>query len=155
MGDGEKLKKLLTEKGMTVVELSKRSKIAKTTLYSIISHNSNIRYDFALRIANALNIDVSEICNTDNLYITADTLPQPPETKTEKGEMKLKKHWAKYRTGDIIALFKQKELPVIDKLLSDYYVLNDKGRKELLKYLDYQLTTNKDKDREQKRKEII
>ena len=63
MGDGKNLKKYLDEKGTNVRKIAKATGISATTLYSIIQKDSNIRFDFALRLANELQIDVNEICS--------------------------------------------------------------------------------------------
>ena len=52
MGDGKNLKKYLDEKGTNVRKIAKEAGISATTLYSIIQKDSNIRFDFALRITN-------------------------------------------------------------------------------------------------------
>ena len=54
MGDGKNLKKYLDEKGTNVRKIAKATGISATTLYSIIQKDSNIRFDFALRLANEL-----------------------------------------------------------------------------------------------------
>ena len=59
MGDGKNLKKYLDEKGTNVRKIAKATGISATTLYSIIQKDSNIRFDFALRLANELQIDVN------------------------------------------------------------------------------------------------
>ena len=66
MGDGKNLKKYLDEKGTNVRKIAKATGISATTLYSIIQKDSNIRFDFALRLANELQIDVNEICLISN-----------------------------------------------------------------------------------------
>ena len=63
MGDGKKLKELLDSKGTNVRQIAKATGISATTLYSIIQKDSNIRFDFALRLANELEIDVNDICS--------------------------------------------------------------------------------------------
>ena len=63
MGDGKKLKEILDIKGTNVRQIAKATGISATTLYSIIQKDSNIRFDFALRLANELEIDVNEICS--------------------------------------------------------------------------------------------
>ena len=60
MGDGKKLKEILDSKGTNVRQIAKATGISATTLYSIIQKNSNIRFDFALRLANELEIDVEK-----------------------------------------------------------------------------------------------
>ena len=65
MGDGLKLKKFLDEKGTNVRQIAKQTGISPTTLYSIIQKDSNLRFDWALRIANILEIEVDEICEAN------------------------------------------------------------------------------------------
>jgi transcriptional regulator with XRE-family HTH domain len=59
--------------------VAKASGISASTLYSIIQKETNIRFDYALRIANELEIDVNEICSAipfsgelkeDEIYMT-------------------------------------------------------------------------------------
>ncbi len=68
MGDGKKLKEILDSKGTNVRQIAKATGISATTLYSIIQKDSNIRFDFALRLANELEIDVNEICSAQSLF---------------------------------------------------------------------------------------
>ena len=63
MGDGKKLKEHIDNKGINVRKIAKETGISATTLYTIIQKDTNIRFDFALRLANALEIDVNEICS--------------------------------------------------------------------------------------------
>ncbi len=64
MGYGKNLKNLLDEKGMTVMELARRTGIAPTTFYSITQHNAAIRFDTALRISNVLDIPINPSART-------------------------------------------------------------------------------------------
>ncbi len=50
--------------------------IAPTTLYSIIQRDTSVRFDHALRIANILGIDITQICK-ENPYDEGEVLPQP------------------------------------------------------------------------------
>ena len=68
MGDGKKLKEILDSKGTNVRQIAKTTGISATTLYSIIQKDSNIRFDFALRLANELEIDVNEICSASPFF---------------------------------------------------------------------------------------
>ncbi len=63
MGDGVKLKEILEAQGKSVRSVATETSISPTTLYSIIQKDTSIRFDFALRIANVLGIEVSEICS--------------------------------------------------------------------------------------------
>ena len=67
MGDGKNLKKILDEQEKSVRWLAKETTISPTTLYSIIQKDTAIRFDFALRIANVLNVEVSDICSDSAL----------------------------------------------------------------------------------------
>ena len=63
MADGQNLKKILDEKNISVHQLARKTGINRTTLYYIVKNDTQIRYDFALRIANELKIEVDEICS--------------------------------------------------------------------------------------------
>lgn len=68
MGDGKKLKEILDSKNTNVRQIAKATGISATTLYSIIQKDSDIRLDFALRLANELEIDANEICSKRYLF---------------------------------------------------------------------------------------
>lgn len=58
MGIGNKLNDLLTERHMTVTELSRRINVAPTTIYSIIQRNNKkVDIDVLLDIADTLGVD--------------------------------------------------------------------------------------------------
>ena len=63
MGDGKRLKEIIDAKGTNVRKVAKASGISGSTLYSIIQKDTNIRFDYALRLANEFDIDVNEICS--------------------------------------------------------------------------------------------
>ena len=63
MGDGLKLKEIIDKKGTNVRKVAMATGISASTLYTIIQKDSNIRFDFALRLADELDIDVNEICS--------------------------------------------------------------------------------------------
>ena len=67
MGDGKRLREILDEQGKSVRWLAKETNINSSTLFSIIRKDTSIRYDFALRIANTLNIEISDICSDKNM----------------------------------------------------------------------------------------
>ena len=67
MGDGKRLKEILDNKGKSVRWLARETTISPTTLYSIIQKDTGIRYDFALRIANVLDIEVSDVCSDSGM----------------------------------------------------------------------------------------
>ena len=78
MGYGKNLKHALDDKGMTVRDLWRQTDISPTTIYSIIQRDSSVRYDFALRIANVLDIDIKLICK-DNPFEQGEELPAFPD----------------------------------------------------------------------------
>ncbi len=58
MGIGNKLNDLLTDRDMTVTELSRRINVAPTTIYSIIQRNNKkVDIDVLLDIADVLGVD--------------------------------------------------------------------------------------------------
>ena len=67
MGYGANLKKILDEKGITIKDLSRKTGIAATTLYSIVQRDASVRYDSAIKIAGILDIPINAICK-DNPY---------------------------------------------------------------------------------------
>ena len=69
MGFGKKLKQLLDEKSVSVADLSRKTGIPRTTLYSIISRDSTPKPGDVLAISNALNIDISEFEMNETVYI--------------------------------------------------------------------------------------
>ena len=73
MGYGKELKKCLDERGICVMELSRRTSISQTTLYSAIKRDSSVRYDYALKIADEIDIDPHRICaNVPDTYVYMD-----------------------------------------------------------------------------------
>ena len=104
MGDGKKLKAVLDRKGKNVRWIAKKTAISPTTLYSIIQRDTDIRLDFALRIARVLEIDVSEICS--DKYLSEKTF-----------------------INDEIAV--KADTEKIIEHLSNYYQLTDDGRRDV------------------------
>ncbi len=156
MGDGKRLKEIINEKGTNVRKLSIITGISASTLYTCIDHDSNIRFDNALRIANALDIDVKEICSAlpfsgdleeDEIYPTIhDTYGILDENRI--------KTYLKGSLLPLMRLYGKNELPEIDKLLTYFYMLDDDARKEVANFIDFKLKTNKDKEREEEVKNI-
>ena len=48
MGDGQRLKEILEQKGKSVRWVARETTISPTTIYSIIQKDTSIRFDFAL-----------------------------------------------------------------------------------------------------------
>lgn len=104
MGDGKKLKAVLDRKGKNVRWIAKETAISPTTLYSIIQRDTDVRLDFALRIARVLEIDVSEICS--DKYLSEKTF-----------------------INDEVAV--KADTEKIIEHLSNYYQLTDDGRRDV------------------------
>lgn len=135
MGYGKNLKKMLDEKGMTVKELAKKAGIAPTTLYSIIQRDTAIRFDTALKISHILNIPINSICK-DNPYDTGETLPTLPSDNERLMINLQKKAYFSDRTLKLVEIFDYTELPHVDQLIADFFVLDDDTRSELFEYLN-------------------
>lgn len=80
VGDGKKLKEILDSKCTNVRQIAKATRISATTLYSIIQKNSNIRFDFALRLANKLEINMNDPWYETNAYSSSATLQSKMNT---------------------------------------------------------------------------
>lgn len=80
VGDGKKLKEILDSKCTNVRQIAKATRISATTLYSIIQKNSNIRFDFALRLANELEINMNDPWYETNAYSSSATLQSKMNT---------------------------------------------------------------------------
>jgi len=150
MGYGIKLKNILDEKKMSVRQLANACGIAPTTLYSIIQRDTDIRYDFALRIANVLDIPVASLCS-DMPYDPETTLPGIPEMF---GKEYGKKMYFANRTLEIAKLFNLEEFPMLDRLIAEFYVLDDESRKEIFKIIEMKHESHDDAERVEKLKGI-
>lgn len=80
IGDGKKLKEILDSKGTNIRQIAKATRISATTLYSIIQKNSNIRFNFALRLANELEINMNDPWYETNAYSSSATLQSKMNT---------------------------------------------------------------------------
>lgn len=150
MGYGQKLKGILDERNMSVRQLAKECNIAPTTLYSIVQRDADIRYDFALRIANTLDIPVASLCD-DLPYSSETTLPGLP---TMFGDDFNKKSYFSNRTLEIAKLFNYEEFPLLDKLIAEFYVLDDESRKEIFKIIEMKHESHDDPERVSNLKKI-
>ncbi len=115
---------------MTVKELARKAGIAPTTLYSIIQRDAAIRFGTALRISNILNIPINLICK-DNPYDDMETLPKLPSDKDCLMVSMEKKAYFSDRTLKIVKNFDYTELPMVDQLIADFYVLDDATRRDM------------------------
>lgn len=134
MGYGKRLKEVLEERGMSVMEFSRRTEVSSQTIYSIIKRDSSIRFDFALRFANVLNVDISEFCK-ENPYEEGEVLPNIPsglDSWLDDGRVA---RYIKYRMTPLMQMIGKEDVDKIDQLLTGYYKLNEEGRKQLFTQL--------------------
>lgn len=61
MGAGKKLQALLKQRGMSIANLSRDTKISVNTLYALIKRDSNINATTLEKIAFALNLTIDEL----------------------------------------------------------------------------------------------
>ncbi len=133
MGEGKKLKEILDSKNTNVRQIAKATGISATTLYSIIQKDSNIRFDFALRLANELEIDVNEICAASPFSgtITEEeiypTLPDGLNGALDGNRVKV---YLKNSLYPLMYLFGKNSMPDVDNLLTSFYQLEEEARKE-------------------------
>jgi lambda repressor-like predicted transcriptional regulator len=153
MGYGKNLEKALKDRGWSVAELSRQTKINDNTLRSIIRRDSAVRYDYALRISNVLGIDINLICK-ENPYQDGPT--EPGMLKEFGGLMTNinKSSYLKYRLGNVLNLYEYSEFPIIDQLLTEFYRADDEGRKKILDYIRFVLISNTCSERDQDIKNI-
>jgi len=146
MGYGQNLKNILDEKGMTVKELAKKVGIAPTTLYSIIQRDTAVRFDTALRISHILNIPINSICK-NNPYDSVETLPKLPSDKEMLMAKLQKKAYFSDRTLKLVEMFDYTELPKVDQLIADFFVLDDVARSDLFEYIKIMKKNHSDSNR--------
>ena len=149
MGYGQNLKEILDSKDMTVKQLALKTKIAPTTLYSIIQRDAAIRFDTALKIANVLDVPVNSLCK-DNPYDDMETLPELPKIKKNSAN----DAYMSDRTKYVLRLFDYEDLPKVDELIVDLYILDDNARKDLFDYIKMMKKNHTSPEREAKVKKI-
>ena len=155
MGYGTSLKNIHDEKKITARKLALQVGISPQTLYGAIKRDNALRYDHALRIANALDIDVNLICK-DNPFKDTGTQVEP-EMLSEMGGLMTdvnKKSYIKNRTQDLLMLFDYNELPQVDQLVSLYYQMDDATRSELFDMANFLMKKGADKERVKKLKSL-
>ena len=138
MGYGQTLKKILDEKKISVRRIAMEVGINPQTLYAAIKRDNALRYDHALRIANALDIDVNLICK-DNPFKEPDVETQPQMLSEMNGLMTdiNKDSYFKHRTKPLLRLFDYRELPQVDQIISLYLRLDDAHRSQFMDMGNY------------------
>ena len=157
MGDGKNLKKYLDEKGTNVRKIAKATGISATTLYSIIQKDSNIRFDFALRLANELQIDVNEICSASPFSDTIkeeEIYPTLPDGLNVALDASRVKTYLKNSMYPLMYLFGKNSMPDVDNLLTSFYQLDDESRQEVVETIRLKLQYHRDPERAEQIKQI-
>ena len=149
MGDGRRLKEILDERNMSVRSVAKQAGISPTTLYTIVQNDTAIRFDFALRIANVLDIETSEICSKMPYEQNSgeEVLPKLPSGLDDMMDGNRIKRYLNNSLYPLMNYFGKDNLPMVDQHLTNYYMLNDEGRKEVDQFIDSLLKIKKDHER--------
>ena len=129
MAVGKNLKKILSDKNMTVKELAAKSGISVNTLYAIIQRdNLTIKPDIAHEICNVLEIDESALIN-------------PQKAQSTKGVI-VQHQWNDNSKFSILELLNAASLTHayddnLNKLIHCYTdKLNDLGKQEAVKRIE-------------------
>ncbi len=156
MGDGKRLKEIVDEKNTNIRKLAKASGINASTLYAIVQKDSNIRFDYALRLANELDIDVNEICSASPFSgaITEDEIY--PTFKDTKGLLDTSRvrTYLKGSLFPLMELYGKNAMPDVDNLLTSFYQLDDEARQEVIETIKLKLQYHKDPKRAKEVKDI-
>ena len=149
MGDGRRLKEILDERNMSVSSVAKQAGISPTTLYTIVQNDTAIRFDFALRIANVLDIETSEICSKMPYEQNSgeEVLPKLPSGLDDMMDGNRIKRYLNNSLYPLMNYFGKDNLPMVDQHLTNYYMLNDEGRKDVDQFIESLLKIKKDPER--------
>jgi transcriptional regulator with XRE-family HTH domain len=149
MGDGRRLKEILDEKGINVRQMAKRAGLTPSTLYAIVQKDSNIRFDWALRIANELDIDVNEICSASPFSGELKEDEVYPTIKDTKGLLDATrvKGYLKQSLYPLMMLYGKVAMPDVDHMLTTFYELDDEARQEVREIMDIKRKTHADPER--------
>lgn len=157
MGDGLHLKQLLKDKGTNVRRIAKETGISPTTLYSIIQNDSNIRFEYAVQLANVLDVDVNEICLSSplsNQMLPIDTILDTSSSINDTLNDNRLKMYIKESLYPLISLLGTDHMADFDRLIRTFYQLDDETRKEIVETVQFKLNYHKDSDREEKIEQI-
>lgn len=138
MGDGKRLKAIIESKGTNVRRVGMSAGISPTTLYSIIKNDSNIRLDYAIKLASVLKVPVREFC----------------EVFDDKNDFDLEvlnkdlweNNYHKNVTELVLSKFNKDDMEKVDILLRSFYMLNDSAREDMLGIIKVLLGNNNNKD---------
>ena len=134
MGYGKVLKEILDEKQMSVKTLSRNTGVPAPTIYSIIRRDTPIRYE------NPYNEEDKSLPEVGKLVGMSD--------------QRSKKAYLSNRTSAIFTKFDYSDLPKVDQLIADFFVLDDMTREELFEYITLLKKNHSDPERVKILKEI-
>ncbi len=149
MGDGKKLKEIIDAKGTNVRQVAKATGINGSTLYAIIQKDSHIRFDYALRLANELGIDVNEICSASPFSGDISEEEIYPTIKDSKGFLDTSrvKTYLMNSMLPLMKLYGKNDMTSVDWLLTSFYKLDDESRLEVTKIVEAKLEFHTDPKR--------
>lgn len=156
MGDGKKLKSTLMKR-YKCTQNCKRNRHQCHHVIHDYSKDSNIRFDFALRLANALDIDVNEICSASPFSgaITEEEIyPTLPDGLNGALDASRVKTYLKNSLYPLMYLFGKNSMPDVDNLLTSFYQLDDEARKEVVETIQFKLQYHRDPERAEQVKQI-
>ena len=156
MGDGKNLKELIDSKGTNVRQLAKASGLKASTLYSIIQKDTNIRFDYALRIANELGVDVNEVCSASPFSgeLKEDEIYMTVKDHTGLLDKSRVKDYLLYSMYPLMMLYGKNAMPDVDNLLTSFYQLDDEARNEIVDTIKVKLQYHRDPKRAEDIKNI-
>lgn len=150
MGYGQNLKEAIERKGWSIARCAKESKISPQTLYTIIRRDTSVRYDYAIRIAAVLGIDINTLTK-DNPYDIDDFEPKLFESDDDgKADKRHKKAYRNTRMNIEMDLFEYRDQLILHELITKFYILDDDGRRETIDFMNVIAMRHTDKDREQR-----
>lgn len=79
-----RIKELLKEKGITISNLAEQIGTTQTSLSRALGDNGNPTYETLNKIANVLNVDMSELFKSSGLSITCPHCGKNINIKVEK-----------------------------------------------------------------------
>lgn len=157
MGDGKRLKEIIDEKGTNVRAVARAAGVSPTTLYSIISKDTHIRFDYAIRIANELDIDVNEICSASPFSgEVSDEEIYPTFPDGMGGILKSNRIdvYLKHSLKPLLLMYGMNSMPDVDNLLTSFYKLDDTARQEIIGIIRVLEKHNSDPERVEQVKQI-
>ena len=151
MGYGKNLANAITARGWSVAETARRSGVNANTIHTSIRRDSSMRYDLALRLSNLLGIDIKLICRENPFSQTeTDSL-----SKTDGLLSALNTNSAlKNRMSQILNLYSYSDYPLLDQILTQFYILDEEGRRQVLDSLEVQMKRHTDSKYEKHLKQI-